>query len=121
VNSGATGWVNHQYFAAATASGTALQFGFRDDPGYLGFDDVSVTPVPPPAFQGATLAGGNVSLSWSSQAGLVFQVQYTTNLVAPNWISLGGNITATGNPLSVTDTNAVAGSPQRFYRLLMLP
>ncbi len=44
-NQSATGWTNVQLVATATATTTALQFGFRHDPSYLGLDDVSVTPV----------------------------------------------------------------------------
>ena len=33
----------------ATGSSTPLQFGFRDDPGFLFLDDVAVTPTPEPA------------------------------------------------------------------------
>jgi len=55
-------------------------------------------------------------------AGLNYQVQYTTNLVAqPDWINLGGVVNATGSTVSLTDTNAIANSPQRFYRIQLLP
>jgi hypothetical protein len=33
----------------ATTSSTTLQFGFRDDPGYLALDSVSVTAIPEPS------------------------------------------------------------------------
>ena len=122
VNLGATGWVNYQYFVTATTGSTVIQFGFRNDPNYWGFDDVTVTPVPAPTFQSVTQqAGTNFVLSWGTQAGLVYQTQYTTNLGPANWINLGGAITAAGSSLTATDLNAVATSPRRFYRLIMLP
>jgi hypothetical protein len=121
VNLGATGWVNYQYFVGATSSSTVIQFGFRNDPAYLGFDDVTVTPVPAPTFQSATRAGSDLNFSWNTQSGLVYQVQYTTSLNPPSWINLGGTITAGGSSLTFTDTNAISASALKFYRLEMLP
>jgi len=119
LNLGATGWVNYRYLVAATSGSTMLQFGFRNDPSYLGFDDVSVTPVPPPSFQNATTTANNINLTWGTQPGLAYQLQYTTSLAPANWINLGSTITAIGNSWTATDTNAVTISPQRFYRLQM--
>ena len=121
VNLGVTGWVNYQYFVAATSSNTVVQFGFRNDPAYLGFDDLTVTPVLPPVFQTLTLLGTNLNLTWGSQTGLVYQVQYTTNLSPANWINLGSTVTASMNSVTITDTNAISVSAQRFYRLLVEP
>ena len=44
VNLGALAWTNLQLTATATNASTVLQLGFRQDPSYLGLDDVSVTP-----------------------------------------------------------------------------
>ncbi len=121
VNLGAKGWVNHQSYVVATSSSTVIQFGFRNDPNYLGFDDVTVTPVAAPTFSSAGRSGNNLNLGWVTQSNLIYQVQYTTNLAPANWINLGGTITATGTSLTVTDTNAVSTQPRRFYRLQMLP
>jgi PKD repeat protein len=44
-NMGATGWNNLQYVVTATDSNTVLKFGFRDDPSYLGLDDISVVEI----------------------------------------------------------------------------
>jgi len=48
VNLPAFGWTNVQLIAVASSPNTILQFGFRDDPSYLGFDDVSVVPLGSP-------------------------------------------------------------------------
>ena len=53
--------------------------------------------------------------------GLVYQVQFKTNLLQTNWLNLGGASTAKTNTLTMTDTNALLSSPQRFYRLSVLP
>jgi len=47
-------YTDFTFLETATGTSTVLQFGFRDDPGDLGLDDVSVTPaarggVPEPA------------------------------------------------------------------------
>ena len=42
---GAVLWTNLQFTAMATSANTVLTFGFLDDPGFLGLDDVSVYPV----------------------------------------------------------------------------
>jgi len=41
-------WMNLSFTTdVATGTSTVLRFGFRDDPGFLGLDDVSVIPDPP--------------------------------------------------------------------------
>ena len=44
-NLGKFGWVNLQFTVTATNAATVLQFGFYDNPDYLGLDDVSVIPT----------------------------------------------------------------------------
>jgi hypothetical protein len=41
------GWTNLQFVVPAAGSATVLQIEFQDDSGYLGLDDISVTPAPP--------------------------------------------------------------------------
>jgi hypothetical protein len=43
----AIGWTNLQFTVSATETNTVLKMGFRDDTGYLGLDDISVTATPP--------------------------------------------------------------------------
>jgi subtilase family serine protease len=117
-------WTNLQFIVTATGTGTVLQLGFEDTPYYLGLDDISVTPVSPPVFRTAQQPATPTTafnLTWSAVAGLVYQVQYNTNLLQTNWINLGAPITATTNTLSISDTNAISSSPSRFYRIVELP
>ena len=116
-----TTWTNLQFIVTATGSSTVLQLGFRDDPYYLGLDDISVAPIPVPAFRAATKTSSSFNLTWGTMTGLVYQVQYTTNLVQTNWINLGKPLIATNDNLMMSDTNAIGSSPQRFYRLMVLP
>ncbi len=120
-NLGKIGWTNLQFIVTATGPNTVLQFGLRDDPYYLGLDDVSVTPIPVPAFKTATANSGTFNLTWATAAGVVYQVQYKTNLLQANWINLGKLLVATNTSLTVSDPNALNSSPRRFYRLMVLP
>jgi hypothetical protein len=121
VNLAAIGWTNIQLKAVATATGTSLQFGFVDDDGYLGFDDISVLPIPPPEFLPGRvrIVNGNIELTWASLAGLVYQLQYTTALNPPEWNDLGNRITATDSTTTAFDL-IVSGS-HRFYRVVLVP
>ncbi len=116
-----TTWTNLQFIVTATSASTVLQFGFEDTPYYLGLDDISVTPILPPAFQAATKTSSTFNLTWGTTTGLVYQVQYKTNLLQTSWINLGKPLIATNGSLTVSDTNATSSSPQRFYRLMVSP
>ncbi|HZQ48189.1 MAG TPA: hypothetical protein VFC07_14330, partial [Verrucomicrobiae bacterium] len=118
-NLGVLGWTNLQYLVVATSGSTVLQFAFRDDPKFLGLDDVTVTPVSPPKFTSLTRTNTTVHLTWKTVAGLSYQLQYRTNLVQTNWINLGASIPATNSTLTATDASAT--SSKRFYRLQLLP
>jgi hypothetical protein len=52
--------------------------------------------------------------------GIVYQVQFKTNLVQGNWVVLK-SISATNTAITFVDTNPITGAPQKFYRLLLLP
>ena len=121
VDFGPFGWTNCQYVVTATSNSTVLAFGFRDDPSFLGFDDVTVSTPPPPSFLSLTRTGTNITFTWSCVPTLVYQVQSSTNLATTNWSNLGGTITATSFVMTTTDTNAAIASPRRFYRLRQLP
>jgi Pro-kumamolisin, activation domain/Viral BACON domain len=114
-------WTNLQFIVAATSTSTVLQFGFEDTPYYLGLDDVNVTPVSVPEFRAVESTSTAFNLAWNAVPGLVYQVQYNTNLAQANWIDLGKPLIATNGTLTLSDTNAVTSAPQRFYRLVELP
>jgi hypothetical protein len=121
-NIGATLWTNLQFQASATATATVLQFGFRNDPSFLGLDDIAVYPIIaiPPQFRGVTLlTNGVISFSWGAQAGDSYQVQYTTNLAQNLWTNLSGVLSTTNS--SITATDVTAASTERFYRIVLLP
>jgi len=72
-----------------------------------------------PEFQAVTLTNGTLSLTWSTEAGATYQLQYNSELNSTNWINLNSPITATG--ASLTTTDSVTNAPQRFYRLAISP
>jgi uncharacterized repeat protein (TIGR03803 family) len=72
-----------------------------------------------PESQAVTLTNGTLSLTWSTEAGGMYQLQYNSDLSSSNWSNLGSAVTATGATLSTTDS--LTNGPQRFYRLALLP
>lgn len=119
VNLPALGWTNLQFLVTAASNSTVLQFGFRDDPSYLGLDDVSVSPVPVPLLKIAGAGTSSLTFNWASALGVVYQPQYQTNLTQGNWLDLGPPLTGTGSNLTFVDL--LGPDPQRFYRLVLQP
>jgi hypothetical protein len=115
----ALGWTNLLYLVTATTSNAVLEFSFINDSSFFGLDDISVLPVTAPSFQSVSSSAGAVLLSWGAQTGLVYQVQYRTNLMQTDWINLGSPVTATNNAATLSDP--IGANPQRFYRILLLP
>jgi hypothetical protein len=118
LNPPAYDWANHTLYVIATSTNTILQFGARNDnaSGFDALDDVTLMAIPSPN-PSLSKAGANaVSLTWNSLGGLVYQVQYSTNLLSTNWSNLSTNI-ATGQTLGVTNT--IGPDPWRFYRVLL--
>lgn len=119
-NPPAFSWTNFQYIVTATGSDT-LQFGAENDPAYFGLDDVSVTPFPRPVFRTSAKTEDGFQLSWITSTGVVYQVQYKTNLLQTNWINLNNSFATTNYSTTILDTNANSASPDRFYRFMILP
>ena len=105
-------------FPAAASTSTILQFGAENGPNYFGLDDIRVTKIPAVTFNAITRATGAFNLNWATATGLVYQVQYKTNLLQTNWLNLTKPATATGTNLTTSDTSS---SLQRFYRLVVSP
>jgi hypothetical protein len=112
-------FTNMQFVVSATGTSTTLEFGFENDKDYFGFDDVSVVPVPAPAFQSAAIVTGSFTLTWAAVARVTYQLQYASTLSPPNWSNLGSPITATGATISTTDVQP--SDPCRFYRVVVAP
>jgi hypothetical protein len=78
----------------------------------------TVIVVLPPTLAGATLNGSELTLSWWSVPGQMYQVEYKDDLNDPEWEPLGSVMAGTGGQLSIT--NDLSSSPQRFFRLRVL-
>jgi hypothetical protein len=112
-------WTNLQFIGWASSTNTLLQFGFLDDPAYLGIDDITVTPIRGPSLQILSVKSSTAQFSLQTAAGLTCQVQYSTNLLSTNWANLGQPFTATESITSFSDNGAA--DPQRFYRVIVNP
>ena len=121
VNIPAMGWTNMVFVVTATGPSTLLQFGFRDDPSYLGLDDISLVPVPLPNVTNIQLSGANLVINGSNGlSGITYSVLTSTNLALPlnQWRPLATNILNTSGSFSITATNAVnLDVPQCFFIL----
>jgi len=117
-NPPAFSWTNLQFIVTAASSSTVLEFGAENDPAYFGLDDVVVTHLPTVSLKTATRTTGTFNLTWATVTGLVYQVQYKTNLLQAGWLNLTKPATATSTNLSASDSSS---SPQRFYRLIVAP
>jgi hypothetical protein len=111
-------WTNLQFIVTAANLDTLLQFGAENDLAYFGLDDVRLTYIPSIVFKAVLQTPGSFDLTWSAAAGLVYQVQYKTNLLQSNWLNLTKPLVATTNTLTVSDTGS---SPRRFYRVIAAP
>ncbi len=113
-------WTNLQFAVTATSASTLLQIGGRDDPGALALDDVSLVSTTPPAFTSITTTGALATFSWSTQPGLSYQVQYSTQSEPPDWTNLNAAITASNAALTLSDPTVPGPNAMRFYRVIQL-
>ena len=109
------GWSNYLFTVTATSTNTTLQFAADNTYGFFGLDDITVTPVPSPAVIGFSKRTNGFSLTWNSLTGLVYQVEYKTNLLQSGW-KTNAIITATNLTTSFI-TNTFSADPRRFYRI----
>jgi hypothetical protein len=66
----------------------------------------------------AVISGDSV-LTWDSEVGAIYRVQYRNDLTTGDWSDLSPDVTATD--LSTSATNAVGSDPQRFFRVRLVP
>ena len=111
-------WTNFQFIVTGAGSSSIFQFAAENDPSYFGLDDVTLTAIPAVTLRAAAEVTNGFRLTWNTTTGLVYQVQFSTNLLQPDWVNLGVPLLATGNSMTVSDPGA---SPQRFYRLIVSP
>jgi hypothetical protein len=65
------------------------------------------------------VTNGVAEITWNSVAGQTYRLEYTDNLGGGQWTAVLPDVTASG--LTASLTNAVGTSPQRFYRVQLVP
>jgi hypothetical protein len=68
-------------------------------------------------------AGGFFSLSFPTEKGKSYTVQYKNTLSDPTWTDLvpPGSVPGTGGVMTITDSSLAALHPSRFYRIMSTP
>ena len=77
--------------------------------------------VPPAPQLGEVILLSNGMIEFQSEVivGRTYRVEYKDDLNSPVWTPLGGNHTAVDPILTISDL--ISDSPQRFYRMVLLP
>jgi hypothetical protein len=73
---------------------------------------------PPPEITGITINGATVSFSFGTTPGRTYRVDYKNDLNEAEWTPLGGSQVAVTTSITVTDN--LSASPQRFYRAVLV-
>lgn len=79
----------------------------------------SVSIVPRPQVTGVQLTGAQFIFSWFAPSGQTSQVEYSDDLGTGIWNPLGNPYTGASATISIT--NNISASKQRFFRLRVLP
>jgi PKD repeat protein len=119
----ATGWTNLQFMAPATGTSTVLEFGFRDDPSFLGLDDISVYPQQP-GIAGLSVAGANLVLDGiNGESGVAYVVLTSTNLALPlsQWTPAATNVPGASGNFTIIVTNTVGAEIRQQFYVLRVP
>jgi uncharacterized repeat protein (TIGR03803 family) len=75
--------------------------------------------VIPLGVQSVTQSGNQLTISWHSMVGQIYQVQYTSDLTSGNWTDFAPPSVATSTTTSMPDV--VVPNQQRFYRIIEYP
>ena len=76
---------------------------------------VTFTAINPPQLS-ISKVGSDIRLTFTGRANVIYDVQSSTTLNANDWTTIGGPLDGTGAILQFTD--AIAGRPRAFYRLV---
>jgi hypothetical protein len=89
----------------------------------LGIDNLAFSAATQGTVNGPTLAvevlGTNLVMNWPTLPGQSYQIEYKDDLNTNVWTVLGSPLVGTG--ATITVTNDVTLSAQRYYRLRVLP
>jgi hypothetical protein len=73
-----------------------------------------LVPATPSPKITATVSGANITISFPTQNGYGYQLQYKIHLTDPSWTSLGGVVSGNGSVQSANDSSS---NGSRFYRV----
>lgn len=79
---------------------------------------VSTEPVLPPMIRGIELTNGLIHVRWNSVRDAKYQLQKTTNLSHPDWLSVGQPLTATETEMWASEALSAGAT---YYRVRVLP
>jgi len=120
---GNTGWESYNYVPLKDSSGNLVTVAFNGSTNTLRLGrpatatsdcNANFLMLVPVFAMNATVTGGNVMVSFPTQSGFNYQVQYKNSLSDPGWSPLGGVVGGNDSVRSVGDP-ATAGA--RFYRV----
>ncbi|HXR03552.1 MAG TPA: MBG domain-containing protein, partial [Verrucomicrobiae bacterium] len=80
---------------------------------------LTVTSAPVPVIVSFGLTNQVISVTWSSVAGALYGLQYSSNLTDAGWNDISPAATATGPATS--QTNSLGTGSQQFYRVKLQP
>ncbi len=93
--------------------------GTNATPGAAWTFATAVNPADAPRASVATAGSDSFVMSFASQLGPAYRVEYSDSLTPPQWLPATGVLAGTGNVIQIT--NAIAPAPaQRFYRVVLL-
>lgn len=110
--------VDYVYFSSVTSDGSGnLAITYTGNGTAEGdIDGFQLQFVSGPSFLiNAAHTGANVSISFMTQSGFNYQVQYKNTLASSSWISLGNPVSGNNATQSVNDSPNVSS---RFYRVV---
>jgi len=112
------GWTNLIFVVTGGSASSKLQFAAENGNDFFGLDDVSLTPIPAPSVTALVKTTNGLTFTWNSLAGLTYLVQYKTNLLQPNWITLTTN---TATDITNSFTSDLTTDARRFFRIRRQP
>lgn len=79
----------------------------------------TVTVRPAPFISGISIAGTNVTITWTAIAETKYRVHYKSSFDEDSWSDLPGDVVANGD--SATKVDSIGFAAQRFYRVSVSP
>jgi hypothetical protein len=118
-----TGWETYNFIPLRDSAGNLVTFTFNGStntlrlarpPSATADCNANYLMLTPAMIVNAAPSGANVSVSFTTQLGFNYQIQYKTNLTDTDWISLGDPVPGNG---MLQSTNLPATAATGFYRV----